>query len=165
MASGIRVKEGALSMQSGWQGLCSWQCNRGFCPGRRRALALLSLPARRSTPGAAVRLPEAHPAAFFRQMDGGLVQCQLVPGTARFFPATGGMRRPGEPEGKYYSLVYGNPCAVHLDPIEKKPSFNILPGACLFPSPRRVATSTARSVRIGKSPDRPEKTYNFDLPG
>jgi pyruvate formate lyase activating enzyme len=31
-------------------------------------------------------------------------------------------------DGKYYSLVHGNPCAIHLDPIEKKPFFHVLPG-------------------------------------
>jgi pyruvate formate lyase activating enzyme len=35
-------------------------------------------------------------------------------------------------DGKYYSLVYGNPCAVHLDPIEKKPLFHVLPGTTSF---------------------------------
>jgi pyruvate formate lyase activating enzyme len=35
-------------------------------------------------------------------------------------------------DGKYYSLVYGNPCAVHLDPIEKKPFFHVLPGTTSF---------------------------------
>jgi len=31
--------------------------------------------------------------------------------------------------GKLFSLVYGNPCAIHLDPIEKKPFFHVLPGS------------------------------------
>ncbi|MGZ3591190.1 MAG: AmmeMemoRadiSam system radical SAM enzyme, partial [Thermodesulfobacteriota bacterium] len=35
-------------------------------------------------------------------------------------------------DGKYYSLVYGNPCAVHLDPIEKKPFSHVLPGTTSF---------------------------------
>lgn len=30
--------------------------------------------------------------------------------------------------GKLYSLVYGKPCAVNIDPIEKKPFFHFLPG-------------------------------------
>lgn len=29
--------------------------------------------------------------------------------------------------GKLYTLTYGNPCAVHLDPIEKKPLFHFHP--------------------------------------
>ncbi len=31
-------------------------------------------------------------------------------------------------KGKMYSIAYGNPCAVHIDPIEKKPFFHFLPG-------------------------------------
>ena len=32
-------------------------------------------------------------------------------------------------EGKLYSLVYGYPIALHIDPIEKKPLFHFLPGS------------------------------------
>ena len=31
--------------------------------------------------------------------------------------------------GKLYSLVYGKPCTVNIDPIEKKPFFHFLPGS------------------------------------
>ncbi len=31
-------------------------------------------------------------------------------------------------KGKLYSLVYGKPCALNIDPIEKKPFFHFLPG-------------------------------------
>jgi pyruvate formate lyase activating enzyme len=30
-------------------------------------------------------------------------------------------------DGKLYSMAYGNPCSVHIDPIEKKPLFHFLP--------------------------------------
>jgi len=30
-------------------------------------------------------------------------------------------------DGKLYTLTYGNPCAIHLDPIEKKPLFHFHP--------------------------------------
>ncbi|MCK9220647.1 MAG: AmmeMemoRadiSam system radical SAM enzyme [Bacteroidales bacterium] len=33
---------------------------------------------------------------------------------------------------KLYTLGYGNPCAVHVDPIEKKPLFHFLPGSFSF---------------------------------
>ena len=32
-------------------------------------------------------------------------------------------------EGELYSLAYGNPCAVHIDPIEKKPLNHFLPAS------------------------------------
>ena len=34
--------------------------------------------------------------------------------------------------GKIYSIAYGNPCAVHIDPIEKKPFFHFIPGTHAF---------------------------------
>ena len=34
--------------------------------------------------------------------------------------------------GKLYSLVYARPCAIHVDPIEKKPLYHFLPGARAF---------------------------------
>ncbi len=34
--------------------------------------------------------------------------------------------------GKLYTLVYGRPCAVHVDPIEKKPLFHVLPSSRAF---------------------------------
>lgn len=34
--------------------------------------------------------------------------------------------------GELFSLVYGRPCAVHLDPIEKKPFYHFLPGTGAF---------------------------------
>lgn len=35
-------------------------------------------------------------------------------------------------KGKLYSLAYGNPCAAHVDPIEKKPMAHFLPGTTIF---------------------------------
>lgn len=34
--------------------------------------------------------------------------------------------------GTLYTLAYGNPCAVHIDPIEKKPLFHFLPSTAAF---------------------------------
>ncbi|HID10071.1 MAG TPA: AmmeMemoRadiSam system radical SAM enzyme [Candidatus Latescibacteria bacterium] len=34
--------------------------------------------------------------------------------------------------GKLYSLIYGKPCALQVDPIEKEPAFHMLPGATIF---------------------------------
>jgi pyruvate formate lyase activating enzyme len=34
--------------------------------------------------------------------------------------------------GKIYSIAYGNPCSVHIDPIEKKPFFHFLPATQAF---------------------------------
>jgi len=34
--------------------------------------------------------------------------------------------------GRLHSLAYGQPCAVQIDPIEKKPLFHVLPGSSIF---------------------------------
>ena len=68
-------------------------------------------------------------------------------------------------DGKLQTLVYGNPCAVHIDPIEKKPLFHFLPGS------RSYSVATAGCNLHCKycqnweiSQRRPEETYNIDLP-
>jgi pyruvate formate lyase activating enzyme len=68
-------------------------------------------------------------------------------------------------DGTLYSLVYGKPCAVHVDPIEKKPFFHFLPGTTAF------SIATAGCVLSCKfcqnwqiSQAKPEDTDTYDLP-
>jgi len=68
-------------------------------------------------------------------------------------------------DGRLYSLVYGKPCAVHVDPIEKKPFFHFLPGTTAF------SIATAGCVLSCKfcqnwqiSQAKPEETDTYDLP-
>src|SRR5659263_705500 len=35
-------------------------------------------------------------------------------------------------DGKLYSLAYGNPCSLSVDPIEKKPLFHFFPGSKIY---------------------------------
>lgn len=35
-------------------------------------------------------------------------------------------------DGKLYTLAYGNPCSVHVDPVEKKPLFHFMPQSSAF---------------------------------
>jgi pyruvate formate lyase activating enzyme len=61
---------------------------------------------------------------------GTTVRCNLCP--HRCFVAEGerGHCRTRENRGgRLFSLVYGNPCAIHVDPIEKKPLYHFLPTA------------------------------------
>jgi pyruvate formate lyase activating enzyme len=67
---------------------------------------------------------------YFTPLEGDAVRCELCPRRCRVSAGKRGFCRVRENrEGKYYSLVYGNPCAIHLDPIEKKPFFHVLPGS------------------------------------
>ena len=70
---------------------------------------------------------------YFSSLEGGEIQCELCPHRCRVAKGKRGICRVRENrDGKYYSLVYGNPCAIHLDPIEKKPFFHVLPGTTSF---------------------------------
>lgn len=67
-------------------------------------------------------------------------------------------------DGKLYTLVYGNPCSVHVDPIEKKPLFHFLPATGAF----SIATAgcnfrcqNCQNWAISQS--RPEDTKNTEL--
>lgn len=68
-------------------------------------------------------------------------------------------------DGKLQTLVYGNPCSVHIDPIEKKPLFHVLPATGAF----SIATAGCnmhckycQNWQISQRP--PEETHNYDLP-
>jgi len=64
---------------------------------------------------------------------GEMVQCTLCPRECLIGPGDlGHCEVRKNIKGKLYSLTYGNPCALHIDPIEKKPFFHFLPGSpCL----------------------------------
>jgi len=67
--------------------------------------------------------------------------------------------------GKLYSLVYGNPCAVHIDPIEKKPFFHVLPGTPSFSIATAGCNFDCKFCQNWEiSQEVPEKTLNFRLP-
>jgi pyruvate formate lyase activating enzyme len=63
----------------------------------------------------------------------GLVECQLCPRLCRIEPGQSGECRIRiNVDGKLLAVTYGYPCAVHVDPIEKKPLFHFLPGTPIF---------------------------------
>jgi pyruvate formate lyase activating enzyme len=70
---------------------------------------------------------------YFTSLAGGEIQCELCPHRCRVAKGKRGICRVRENrDGKYYSLVYGNPCAIHPDPIEKKPFFHVFPGTISY---------------------------------
>lgn len=68
-------------------------------------------------------------ALFYKKLKKGIVQCQLCP---HFCTLKNGERgKCGVREnkkGRLFSLVYGKPCSLALDPIEKKPFYHFMPG-------------------------------------
>lgn len=97
---------------------------------------------------------------------GTYVQCQLCPLRCIISDGERGQCRVRENRaGRLVSVVYGNPCAVHVDPIEKKPFFHFLPTAPAF----SLATAGCnlrclycQNWSISQVP--PEETQNMDLP-
>jgi pyruvate formate lyase activating enzyme len=67
-------------------------------------------------------------------------------------------------QGKLHTIAYGNPCAVHLDPIEKKPLYHYLPASTAF----SIATAGCNLACLNCqnwtiSQVSPEETKNYDL--
>ena len=78
-------------------------------------------------------LPGIKLSPYFTSLAGKRVRCELCPRQCETSSGERGYCRVRENrDGQYYSLVYGNPCAVHVDPIEKKPFFHVLPSTSSF---------------------------------
>ena len=70
---------------------------------------------------------------FHYASNGKDVQCQVCPNRCYLEPGDRSVcRSKVNIGGKLYSLAYGNPCAVHVDPIEKKPLNHFYPGTSIF---------------------------------
>ena len=58
-----------------------------------------------------------------------LVQCELCPKACLIEPGQSGECRVRiNLDGILRSVVYGHPCSIHVDPVEKKPLYHFLPG-------------------------------------
>lgn len=105
-------------------------------------------------------------AKYYRKIENKKVQCLLCPHKCIIPPGKRGFCGVRKNiDGKLYSLVYGNPCAVHIDPIEKKPLFHFYPKSKVF----SIATAGCnlrckfcQNWHISQS--RPEETTNYNLP-
>ncbi len=104
-------------------------------------------------------------ASYYETLSGGRVKCLNCPNTCVLEDGERGFCRAREVRGgKLYSLGWANPCAVHVDPIEKKPLFHFLPGTKAF----SIATAGCnfrckycQNWQISQVP--PEETYNVEL--
>ena len=92
------------------------------------------------------------------------VQCGLCPNRCLLEPDDRGRcRNRVNKDGTLYTLVYGNPCTVNVDPIEKKPLLHFLPTSKAF----SIATSgcgfrclNCQNWQISQS--KPEETKKVD---
>jgi pyruvate formate lyase activating enzyme len=73
--------------------------------------------------------PDSVEARYYEKTGGNRVRCLLCPRSCLIGKGERGYCRVRENRGGVlFSLVYAQPCALHLDPIEKKPFFHFLPG-------------------------------------
>lgn len=105
-------------------------------------------------------------AKFYKKIDEQTVQCELC---TRGCTLSNGQRsfcKAREPkDGKLYSLVYAKPCAVHIDPMEKKPLFHFLPGTSIFSIATAGCNFRCKYCQNWQiSQFAPEETYNEELP-
>ncbi len=66
--------------------------------------------------------------------------------------------------GKLYTMVYGNPCAIHIDPIEKKPLNHFLPQSLAYSIATAgcdLACLNCQNYTISQVG--PNETRNYDL--
>jgi len=67
-------------------------------------------------------------------------------------------------EGRIYSIGYGNPCSLHVDPIEKKPLYHFLPQSKAFSlavAGCNLACLNCQNWQISQVG--PKETRNYDL--
>jgi len=76
--------------------------------------------------------PPLREAGFYEKTGHG-VKCNLCPRKC-FLPEgmRGKCRVRASRAGKLYTMVYGRPAAIHVDPVEKKPVYHLKPGSYAF---------------------------------
>jgi pyruvate formate lyase activating enzyme len=75
----------------------------------------------------------AREASHWERLEDGVVKCLLCPNGCTLNPGERGRCHDrANWGGILHTLVYGNPCAFHVDPIEKKPLMHFLPGTSIF---------------------------------
>ncbi len=77
--------------------------------------------------------PQHHEASYYGTLADKAVQCFLCPNECVITPSRwGACKARKNIDGKLYSMVYGKIASSHVDPIEKKPFFHVLPGSKAF---------------------------------
>ncbi len=103
-------------------------------------------------------------ARYYRKLSSGSIECGLCPRHCEVGDSDRGYCGVREnEEGVYRTLVYGIPCALNIDPIEKKPFFHFHPGTealSLATAGCNVNCRFCQNWEIAQS--RPEQTSNYD---
>lgn len=71
--------------------------------------------------------------AYQKKAEGNSVRCHICPHTCLIRDGGAGICKTRvNSEGILYSIAYGNPCSLSIDPIEKKPLFHFFPGEKIY---------------------------------
>jgi len=110
--------------------------------------------------------PSLHDAAHWEPLERKRVRCKLCPRECSVADMERGYCGVRENhDGKYYTLVYGRPAAVHIDPIEKKPLFHYLPGVSAYSIGTAGCNMECQFCQNWNiSQFRPEQVEAYDLP-
>ena len=105
-------------------------------------------------------------AMFYEKLHDKEIQCKLCPKECVIGDRERGWCGVRENrEGTYYTLVYGNPCSINPDPIEKKPFFHVMPGTLAFSIATAGCNMNCKFCQNWEiSQFRPEETKNFRMP-
>ncbi len=105
-------------------------------------------------------------ARHYKKLPEGGIECGICPRRCHVTDLERGYCGTRENRGDvYHTLVYGRPCAVNIDPIEKKPLFHFFPGTDAFSLATagcNVNCKCCQNWDISQS--RPEQTDNLNLP-
>ena len=75
----------------------------------------------------------SHEGFLYKKKENNKVVCGVCPNRCVLAPGDRSIcRSKVNMDGTLYSLTYGNPCAVNLDPIEKKPLYHFIPRSTAF---------------------------------
>lgn len=104
-------------------------------------------------------------ASFWQKVKNDVVQCLLCPRKCVLDTGQRGVCTVRiNKAGSLYTLGYGNPVAIHIDPIEKKPFFHVLPGENAFSL--AVAGCNMRCLFCQNwqiSQSKPDETANYNM--
>jgi pyruvate formate lyase activating enzyme len=74
-----------------------------------------------------------HKASYFQKLKNKIVKCNLCPNNCIIKPGQyGSCNARKNINGTLFSMVYGKPATVAVDPIEKKPLYHFFPGQKVF---------------------------------
>ncbi|MDJ0912250.1 MAG: AmmeMemoRadiSam system radical SAM enzyme [Desulfobacterales bacterium] len=107
----------------------------------------------------------SHEGFMYKKLQDQKVVCLICPNRCILAPGDrSACRSKVNMDGTLYSLAYGNPCAIHNDPVEKKPLFHFIPRSRAF----SIATTgcnlrclNCQNWEISQA--KPEEVRNFEL--